>query len=116
MYYIWRCILFSAFGGCIHPPNKVHRKMCIYKGIIKLIRMKRQFKFTPNSQKLKFRQISYTLNLIHLQYILCRWERQDLYASCLMLYTNTRAAIGNNLYFRLNAGNNYFSLLEQGFR
>ena len=49
-------------------------------------------------------------------YILCRWERQDLYASCLMLYTNTRAAIGNNLYFRLNAGNNYFSLLEQWFQ
>ena len=36
---------------------------------MKLIRMKRQFKFTPNSQKLKFRQISYTLNVIHLQYI-----------------------------------------------
>ena len=42
--------------------------MCIYKGIIKLIRIKRQFKSTLNSQKFKFRQISYTVNTIRLQY------------------------------------------------
>ena len=42
--------------------------MCIYLGIIKLIRIKRQFKSTLDSQKLKFRQISYTLNIIRLQY------------------------------------------------
>ena len=68
MYYIWRCILFSAFDGRIHPPNQVHRLMCIYLGIIKLIRIKRQSKSTLNSQHLKFRQISYTLNIIRLQY------------------------------------------------
>ena len=33
-----------------------------------MIRIKRQFKSTLNSQKLKFRQISYTLNIIRLQY------------------------------------------------
>ena len=42
--------------------------MCIYLGIIKLIRIKRQFKSMLKSQKLKFRQISYTLNIIRLQY------------------------------------------------
>ena len=36
--------------------------------IIKLIRIKRQFKSRINSQKFKFHQISYTLNIIHLQY------------------------------------------------
>ena len=68
MYNIWRCNLLSAFGGCIHPPNQEHHSMCIYLGIIKLIRIKRQFKSKLNSQKLKFRQISYTLNIIRLQY------------------------------------------------
>ena len=43
--------------------------MYIYLGLIKLIRIKRQFKSTLNSLKLKFRQISYTLNIIRLQYI-----------------------------------------------
>ena len=43
--------------------------ICIGTCIIKLIRIKRQFKSTLNSQKLKFRQISYTLNIIRLQYM-----------------------------------------------
>ena len=86
MYYIWRCILFSAFGGRIHPQNQEHRYMCIYLGIIKLIRIKRQFKSTLNSQTLKFRQISYTLNIIRLQYTIALIETHIRFLLVIVLH------------------------------
>ena len=104
MYYIWRCILFSAFGGRIHPLNQVHRQMCIYLGIIKLIRIKRQFKSTLNSQKLEFRQISYTLNIIRSQYNISKKNYS--------YYTNKPTKIFQNY----NAGQVLALLLETGDR
>ena len=65
MYSFWR--LWRSY-----PSTKSSTSLNVhfFKGITKLIRIKRQFKFTLNSQKLKFRQISYTLNIIRLQYLL----------------------------------------------
>ena len=44
--------------------------MCNYKGLNKWTQINHQIKSTLNSRKSKNRQISYTLNIIHLQYIL----------------------------------------------
>ena len=42
--YIWRCILFSPFGGYIPPPNQVPSLMCTYKGMNELTKIKHRKK------------------------------------------------------------------------
>ena len=43
--------------------------MCFYKGLNSWIQINHQIKSTLNSRKSEKRQISYTLNIIHLEYI-----------------------------------------------
>ena len=73
--------------------------MCIYKGLNKWIQINHQIKSTLKSRKAKNRQISYTLNIIHLQYfilsflsnvrtqLLSRGELTNLYQKYMYRYT-----------------------------
>ena len=50
------------------PPNQQHRWMRIYKAMNKWIKIKCQMRSMLYILKFKVRQISYTLNIIRLQY------------------------------------------------
>ena len=64
---IWWCIIFSDFGGWY--PSAKFKYISNHAAINKWIWIKYQIKSTPVSRKFKVRQISYTPNIIRLQYL-----------------------------------------------